>query len=559
MRTRYLGRGDGELTGYRRGLGKIADPDARRQMGQMVNELVERVTDALDERQRTIERAARAQSMEAEALDLTRPAPPLRRGRLSPVTLAAREIRRIFGQLGFEAVEGPEVEYDRYNFTLVNQPPGHPARDSQDTFYIDDSRLLRTHTSPVQIRSMLIRGAPQRVIVPGKTYRRDHDATHMPMFHQVEGLCIDEGIAVSDLKGTLEFFARSFFGAKSALQWRPHHFPFTEPSLELELACVVCHGAGCSVCKYSGWLELLGSGMVHPQVLRNGGVDPDRFSGFAFGMGIERAAMLAWGIPDMRLLYDNDVRFLVPDAVDERARRASGASEVLAALAARLRHPRRARDGDRQSPGRHRYRGGRRSRSVARGSWSPGSPRSRRYPGRRISSSRISTSAARCRSRSPRSACEPGTVRVMTGAPNVKAGDLVPYAPPGTRPPAMDERLGVRTIRGHKSPGMLCSAIELGVGEDADGILILEDGIPGQALAEVLAMDTVLDLDITTNRPDCLCHVGIARELAAALGEGVQRAACHRARRAALGNLRGVARPGQDRGPRMGARDSRLG
>jgi phenylalanyl-tRNA synthetase alpha chain len=317
VRTRYLGRGDGELTGYRRGLGKIADPDARRQMGQMVNELVERVTDSLDERQRTLERAARARSMEAEALDLTRPAPPLRRGRLSPVTLAAREIRRIFGQLGFEAVEGPEVEYDRYNFTLVNQPPGHPARDSQDTFYIDDSRLLRTHTSPVQIRSMLIRGAPQRVIVPGKTYRRDHDATHMPMFHQVEGLCIDEGIAVSDLKGTLEFFARSLFGATSALQWRPHHFPFTEPSLELELACVVCHGAGCSICKYSGWLELLGSGMVHPQVLRNGGVNPERFSGFAFGMGIERAAMLAWGIPDMRLLYDNDVRFLVPEAVTD--------------------------------------------------------------------------------------------------------------------------------------------------------------------------------------------------------------------------------------------------
>ena len=315
VRTRYLGRGDGVLTSFRRGLGKIPDADGRRQMGQMVNELVQRVGDALDERQRAIERAARTQSLEMETVDLTRPAPRLRRGRLSPVTLAAREMRRIFAQLGFESIEGPEVEYDRYNFTLVNQPPGHPARDSQDTFYIDDSRLLRTHTSPVQIRSMLIRGAPQRVIVPGKTYRRDHDATHMPMFHQVEGLCVDEGIAVSDLKGTLEYFARSFFGAESALQWRPHHFPFTEPSLELELACVVCGGSGCSVCKYSGWLELLGSGMVHPQVLRNGGVDPERYSGFAFGMGIERAAMLAWGIPDMRLLYDNDVRFLVPETV----------------------------------------------------------------------------------------------------------------------------------------------------------------------------------------------------------------------------------------------------
>lgn len=312
VRTRYLGRGDGELIGYRRGLGKIADPDARRQLGQTVNELVERVSDAIEERRASIERSLRDRSMEAEALDLTRPAPPLRRGRLSPVTLAAREMRRIFGQLGYIAVEGPEVEYDRYNFTLVNQPPGHPARDTQDTFYLDESRLLRTHTSPVQIRSMLIRGAPQRVIVPGKAFRRDHDATHMPMFHQVEGLCIDEGIAVSDLKGTLEFFARSFFGPESVLQWRPHHFPFTEPSLELELACVVCRGSGCSLCRYSGWLELLGSGMVHPQVLRNGGVDPNRYSGFAFGMGIERAAMLAWGITDIRLLYDNDVRFLRP-------------------------------------------------------------------------------------------------------------------------------------------------------------------------------------------------------------------------------------------------------
>jgi phenylalanyl-tRNA synthetase alpha chain len=312
MRTRYLGRGDGELTAFRRGLGKIADPDARRQMGQMVNELVERVGDAIDQRQSTIERASRAQSMETEALDVTRPAPPLPRGRLNPVTRAAIEMRRIFAQLGFATVDGPEVEYDRYNFTLVNQPPGHPARDSQDTFYIDDSRLLRTHTSPVQIRSMLLRGAPQRVIVPGKTFRRDHDATHLPMFHQVEGLCIDEGIAVSDLKGTLEYFARSFFGPDSPLQWRPHHFPFTEPSLELELACVICRGDGCSLCKYSGWLELLGSGMVHPNVLRNGGIDPTRYSGFAFGMGIERAAMLAWGIPDMRLLYENDVRFLEP-------------------------------------------------------------------------------------------------------------------------------------------------------------------------------------------------------------------------------------------------------
>ena len=314
VRTRYLGRGDGELTGYRRGLGKIADPDARRQMGQMVNELVERVTDSLDERHghRT---SCVGTKHEAEALDLTRPAPPLRRGRLSPVTLAAREIRRIFGQLGFEAVEGPEVEYDRYNFTLVNQPPGHPAKVAQDTFYIDNSRLLRTHTSPVQIRSMLIRGAPQRVIVPGKTYRRDHDATHMPMFHQVEGLSIDEGIAVSDLKGTLEFFARSLFGAKSALQWRPHHFPFTEPSLELELACVVCHGSGCSVLQVQRLARIARQWHGPPPGVPQWRRRPRALLRVRLRHGIERAAMLAWGIPDMRLLYDNDVRFLVPEAV----------------------------------------------------------------------------------------------------------------------------------------------------------------------------------------------------------------------------------------------------
>jgi phenylalanyl-tRNA synthetase alpha chain len=252
----------------------------------------------------------KAEREREEALDLTRPAPTLRRGHVHPVTRCAREIRRIFGHLGYTAVEGPEVEYDRYNFELVNMPPGHPSRDVQETFWIDDARLLRTHTSPVQIRSMVAMGAPLRVIVPGKVFRRDWDATHFPMFHQVEGLCVDEGIALGDLKGTLEFFARSMFGTDRAIRLRPHHFAYTEPSLEVDVSCMVCGGRGCHTCRRSGWIEILGSGMVHPDVLRNGGVDPDRYTGFAFGMGIERVAQLAYGIEDGRLLFQNDVRFI---------------------------------------------------------------------------------------------------------------------------------------------------------------------------------------------------------------------------------------------------------
>ncbi|MDQ6847095.1 MAG: phenylalanine--tRNA ligase subunit alpha [Candidatus Dormibacteraeota bacterium] len=308
IRARYLGRGDGLLTVARKQIGTITDPEARRAMGQTVNAVVARVAEALDERRVLLSAASAAGS--TEAIDLTWPPPPLRRGHLHPVSRVFRDVRRIFAQLGYVPVSGPEVEYDRYNFTLVNMPPGHHSRDTQDTFYVDDDRLLRTHTSPVQIRSMIIRGAPQRVIVPGKAYRRDYDATHFPMFFQVEGMCIDEGIALSDLKGTLEFFARSTFGVDRAIRMRPHHFEFTEPSVELDVTCAVCGGEGCRLCKGSGWLELLGGGMIHPNVLRNGGVDPARYSGFAFGIGVERIAMLAYGIEDGRLLYENDVRFV---------------------------------------------------------------------------------------------------------------------------------------------------------------------------------------------------------------------------------------------------------
>jgi phenylalanyl-tRNA synthetase alpha chain len=308
VRDRYLGRGDGRLTVFRKRIGAVADPEARRGMGQTINAVIERVTEALAERRAAL--SVNDAGDADEALDLTWPPPPLRRGHLHPVSRVFRDVRRIFGQLGYIAVGGPEVEYDRYNFTLVNMPPGHHSRDTQDTFFIDDARLLRTHTSPVQVRSMLVRGAPQRVIVPGKAFRRDYDATHFPMFFQVEGMCIDEGIALSDLKGTLEFFARSAFGADRATRLRPHHFEFTEPSVELDVSCAVCGGDGCRLCKGSGWLEILGGGMIHPNVLRNGGVDPDVYTGFAFGIGVERIAMLAYGIEDGRLLYENDVRFL---------------------------------------------------------------------------------------------------------------------------------------------------------------------------------------------------------------------------------------------------------
>lgn len=310
VRARYLGRGDGELTLLRRRIGTISDPDAKRQFGLSVNEAFGRLEAEMEARREQLEQEQRDAALGAEALDLTWPAPPLRRGHLHPVTRMSREIRRIFTQLGYLTVSGPEVEYDRYNFTLVNMPPGHPARDTQDTFYLDDYRLLRTQTSPVQIRAMVALGAPLRVIAPGKVFRRDNDPTHAPVFHQVEGLLVDEGVTLGDLKGTLELFARSIFGDQRALRLRPHHFPFTEPSLELDVSCMVCGGDGCRMCRQSGWIEVLGSGMVHPDVLRNGGIDPERYTGFAFGLGIERTAQLAYGIDDVRLLYDCDVRLV---------------------------------------------------------------------------------------------------------------------------------------------------------------------------------------------------------------------------------------------------------
>ncbi len=310
VRSRYLGRSDGLLSARRKGLGSIPDAEVRRQLGQTLNSLIGRVEQALEERRRQLESGELSGRLEEERLDLTLPPPPLRRGHLHPITRCLREIRRIFASLGYSAVSAPEVEWDRYNFSLVNMPPGHPSRATQDTFFIDTERVLRTHTSPGQIRSMISLGAPLRVIVPGKVFRRDYDATHFPMFHQVEGLCVDVDISLSDLKGTLEYYARSLFGSARAVRLRPHHFEFTEPSIEVDVSCMVCGGDGCRTCRGSGWLEMLGGGMVHPQVLRNAGVDPGVYSGFAFGIGVDRVAQLLYAIDDGRQLFDNDVRFL---------------------------------------------------------------------------------------------------------------------------------------------------------------------------------------------------------------------------------------------------------
>ena len=232
-------------------------------------------------------------------------------GKLHPIHLVIDEIKEIFLGMGFDVVEGPEVERDYYNFEALNIPKDHPARDTQDTFYISDEVVLRTQTSPVQIRTMENRKPPIRIIAPGKVYRSDAvDATHSPLFHQLEGMVIDKGITMSDLKGTLDVFAKRLYGEDTVTRFRPHHFPFTEPSAEMDIMCFACHGEGCRLCKGEGWIELLGCGMIHPQVLRNGGIDPDIYSGFALGMGLERVAMRRYNIDDLRLLFENDLRFL---------------------------------------------------------------------------------------------------------------------------------------------------------------------------------------------------------------------------------------------------------
>ena len=310
LRVRYLGR-KGLIQQALAVMGKL--PAAERpQLGRAANEAKAAIEAALAERRQALLERERQQRLEAEALDLTLPGRPPLLGHRHPLSIVLEEIEDIFLSLGFEIAHGPEVEWDYYNFEALNIPRDHPARDMQDSFYLTPDMLLRTHTSPVQVRYMEGKAPelPVRIIAPGRVFRRDDDATHSPVFHQVEGLLVDRGVAMADLKGTLLEFARRFFGPTAQIRLRPSFFPFTEPSAEVDVSCAVCGGSGCRTCGGSGWLEILGAGMVHPQVLRSGGYDPEEVSGFAFGMGVERLAMLRYGIDDLRLFFQNDLRFL---------------------------------------------------------------------------------------------------------------------------------------------------------------------------------------------------------------------------------------------------------
>ena len=309
IRVAYLGK-KGELTAVLKSMKDVA-PEERPKVGQMVNETREAIEKMLEESRQRLARIAREEQMKREVIDVTLPAKKTNVGHSHPNAIALDEVERIFIGMGYEVVEGPEVEYDYYNFEALNIPANHPAKDEQDTFYIDDKVVLRTQTSPVQVRVMEKGKLPIRMIAPGRVYRSDEvDATHSPSFHQIEGLVIDKNITFADLKGTLAEFAREMFGEDTKVKFRPHHFPFTEPSAEMDVSCFKCGGKGCRFCKGSGWIEILGCGMVHPNVLRMSNIDPEEYTGFAFGVGLERIALLKYEIDDMRLLYENDTRFL---------------------------------------------------------------------------------------------------------------------------------------------------------------------------------------------------------------------------------------------------------
>ena len=309
VRVQYLGK-KGSITSQLKQLGKLP-AEERRDAGQEINKVKQAVASEIDARKLVLEEAALNERLQNESLDITLPGRKMESGSLHPVTRTAKRIEEIFMQLGFNVETGPEIEDDYHNFTALNIPDHHPSRASHDTFYFDDGTLLRTHTSPVQIRTMENKEPPLRIIAPGRVYRCDSDVTHSPMFHQVEGLMVDKDVTFADLKGILEAFFKAFFEVEELpTRFRPHYFPFTEPSAETDIQCVLCSGKGCKVCGNTGWIEVMGCGMVNPEVFRHVGIDPDVYTGFAFGFGIDRLAMLRYGIDDLRKLFDNDVRFL---------------------------------------------------------------------------------------------------------------------------------------------------------------------------------------------------------------------------------------------------------
>ena len=309
IRVLYLGK-KGELTAVLRSM-KDLSAEERPIIGQIANEVREKIENTIEEKKKILSEKTREIKLQQEVIDVTLPAKKLSLGHRHPMNVVLEDIKRIFIGMGYEIVEGPEIEKDYYNFEALNIPANHPAKDEQDTFYINKEFLLRTQTSPVQVRTMEQKKPPIRILAPGRVFRSDEvDATHSPVFHQIEGLVIDKNVTMADLKGALAIFAKELYGERAKVKFRPHHFPFTEPSAEMDVSCVMCEGKGCRVCKGTGWIEILGCGMVHPRVLSMSGIDPNEYSGFAFGMGLERIAMLRYEIDDLRLLYENDVRFL---------------------------------------------------------------------------------------------------------------------------------------------------------------------------------------------------------------------------------------------------------
>lgn len=308
IKVRFLGK-SGEITSLMKGLGALSKEE-RPEAGKVLNMARTEIENAIESKLESALRREKEARLAAEAVDVTLPANTAKRGTLHPITQVREEIVNVFLGMGFSVAEGPEIESDLFNFQLLNVPKDHPARDMQDTFYVNDSYVLRTHTSPMQARIMTTEKPPIRVVIPGRVYRSDDDASHSPIFHQIEGLAVDRHITMGDLQGCLEAFAQKLFSPSTKIRLRPSYFPFTEPSVEVDVTCAICGGKGCRVCKGTGWVEILGAGIVNPSVLVMCGISPDEYSGFAFGLGLERIAMIKYGIPNIKLFYENDMRFL---------------------------------------------------------------------------------------------------------------------------------------------------------------------------------------------------------------------------------------------------------